>query len=424
MDRLDRELEVARAAAREAGAAIMRFYGNAEVEVHSKPDLSPVTAADEAANVCLIEKIRGAFPEDGFLSEESPDDESRLGKRRVWIVDPLDGTRDFLAQTGDFCVLVGLTIDGAPVLGVAYQPVKDALYFACRGKGAFVEVDGATRPLGASRAQLPSEVRVGISRLNPDEGLGKCLAAAGLAARAVQMGASAKHMALARGEIDAVLNLSAAEMEWDTCAPEVILTEAGCTGHRRRRQSVPLQPARSVPASRQRREQRQVSHAHVAGHGALSARTDGLDSRRFEDPEQQHQAGDQHGQPGGERDQQQALRARAGRGALHGHVGDDQIRVLSQRPAEQDQHRLRRHGHARQTEAAGRERGDRRQRGGAGEQVERPAPAPRGQRGTDARRAVAGENEGDQRGHADGDGRGQRPTAEVLAQRRVATSRR
>ena len=133
MDRLDRELEVARAAAREAGAAIMRFYGNVDVEVHSKPDLSPVTAADEAANVCLTEKIRGAFPEDGFLSEESPDDESRLGKQRVWIVDPLDGTRDFLAQTGDFCVLVGLAIDGAPVLGVAYQPVKDALYFACRG---------------------------------------------------------------------------------------------------------------------------------------------------------------------------------------------------------------------------------------------------------------------------------------------------
>src|SRR4029078_10074950 len=94
---------------------------------------------------------------------------------------------------------------------------------------AYIEVDGATRPLGASRAQLPSEVRVGISRLNPDEGLAKCLAAAGVAARAVQMGASAKHMALARGEIDAVLNLSSAEMEWDTCAPEVILTEAGCT---------------------------------------------------------------------------------------------------------------------------------------------------------------------------------------------------
>src|SRR6188768_1603157 len=154
----------------------MRFYGNAELEIHSKPDLSPVTAADEAANEVLIKAIHGAFPEDALLSEESPDDESRLSKPRVWIVDPLDGTRDFLAQTGDFCVLVGLAIDGAPVIGVAYQPVKDALYFARRGQGAFVEVAGATRQLGASRAQLPSEVRVGISRLNPDEGLGKCLA--------------------------------------------------------------------------------------------------------------------------------------------------------------------------------------------------------------------------------------------------------
>ena len=227
MESLERELEVARAAAREAGAAIMRFYGDPDVKVENKPDLSPVTAADEAANVCLSNAIRAAFPEDALLSEESPDDEARLGKRRLWIIDPLDGTRDFLAQTGDFCVLVGLAIDGAPVLGVAYQPVKDALYFGRRGQGAFVEVDGATRPLGTSRAQLPSEVRVGISRLNPDEGLGKCLAAAGLAARAVQMGASAKHMALARGEIDAVLNLSSAEMEWDTCAPEVVVREAG-----------------------------------------------------------------------------------------------------------------------------------------------------------------------------------------------------
>ena len=227
-DSLDRELEVARAAAREAGAAIMRHYGDPEVAVRTKADNSPVTAADEAANECLEKAIRAAFPDDAWLSEESPDDPSRFDKRRVWIVDPLDGTRDFLAQTGDFCVLVGLTIDGAPVMGIVYHPVKDELYFARRGGGAFVEAGGTTRKLGASRLQDAGDVRVGISRLNPDEGLGKCLAASGLAPRAVQMGASAKHMALARGEIEAVLNLSPAEMEWDTCAPEVVLTEAGC----------------------------------------------------------------------------------------------------------------------------------------------------------------------------------------------------
>ena len=225
---LERELELARVAAREVGRLIMEHYGASEIEFETKTDQSPVTAADKAANAAILARLRAAFPDDGFLSEESPDDGSRFSKRRVWIIDPLDGTRDFIAKTGDFCVLIGLAVDGQAVLGVVYQPVRDALYFARRGGGAFMEANGATRPIGASRREELSELRVGISRLNPDEGLGKCLAAAGLAPRAVSMGASAKHVALARGDLDAVLNLSPAEQEWDTCAPEVILSEAGC----------------------------------------------------------------------------------------------------------------------------------------------------------------------------------------------------
>ena len=146
----------------------MRFYGDADVEVHSKPELSPVTAADEAANIASPKTIRGAFPDDAILSEESPDDEARLSKRRVWIVDPLDGTRDFLAQTGDFCVLVGLAIDGAPVMGVAYQPVKDALYFAAAARARSSRSTGRrarwarrarsfpARSGSASRASIPT----------------------------------------------------------------------------------------------------------------------------------------------------------------------------------------------------------------------------------------------------------------------------
>ena len=154
---------------------------------------------------------------------------SRFGKARVWIIDPLDGTRDFIAQTGDFSVHIGLCVDGQPVLGVVYQPVRQALYHARRGGGAFLDSSGVSSQIHTSTRQVPGELRVGISRLNPDEGLGKCLAASGLAPRAVAMGASVKHMALARGDLDAVLNLSPAEQEWDTCAPEVILVEAGCT---------------------------------------------------------------------------------------------------------------------------------------------------------------------------------------------------
>lgn len=227
-DLFGRELDVARATAREAGRIIMDHYALADISVESKPDDSPVTAADTTANAAIVDRLRAAFPSDGILSEESPDDGSRFHKRRVWIIDPLDGTRDFLARTGDFCVHIGLCVDGVPVLGVVYHPVRDAMYFARRGRGAFVESGGVTAALHASDREQPGELRVGISRLNPDEGLGKCLAAAGLAARSVAMGASTKHMALARGELDAVLNLSPGEQEWDTCAPEVILSEAGC----------------------------------------------------------------------------------------------------------------------------------------------------------------------------------------------------
>jgi 3'(2'), 5'-bisphosphate nucleotidase len=229
VESLEHELEVARRAARAAGKAIMAHYGAEDLGVEVKPDQTPVTVADQASNGVIIAELKAAFPDDAILSEESPDDPIRFDKRRVWIIDPLDGTRDFIAQTGDFCVLIALTVDGAPVLGVAYQPTRDALYFARKGGGAFLEAGDSVQRLTASKRREPGELRVGISRLNPDEGLGKCLAASGLAPRAVQMGASVKHMALARGDLDAVLNLSPAEQEWDTCATEVILTEAGCT---------------------------------------------------------------------------------------------------------------------------------------------------------------------------------------------------
>ena len=229
MSNLDREHEVACQAARDAGRVILGYYGNPELVVETKSDASPITAADKAADALILDCLRTAFPGDAFLTEESPDDASRFGKKRVWIIDPLDGTRDFIAQTGDFSVHIGLCIEGQAVLGVVYQPVRQALYHARRGGGAFLESSGVSTRIQTSTRREPGDLRVGISRLNPDEGLGKCLAASGLAPRAVAMGASVKHMALARGDLDAVLNLSSAEQEWDTCAPEVILVEAGCT---------------------------------------------------------------------------------------------------------------------------------------------------------------------------------------------------
>jgi 3'(2'), 5'-bisphosphate nucleotidase len=229
VERYERELEVAKVAAREAGEIIMRHYARPDIDVSTKADKSPVTEADLDANAAIMKRLAAAFPDDALLTEETPDDRARLAKRRVWIIDPLDGTRDFVARTGDFCVHVGFAVDGEAVLGVVYQPTVDALAYAVRGAGAFEERNGQTRTLKASTLSAPGQIRIGVSRLNLDEGLGKCLAAAGMVDRAVRLGASVKHIALARGELDAVLNLSPSEQEWDTCAPEVIMREAGCT---------------------------------------------------------------------------------------------------------------------------------------------------------------------------------------------------
>jgi len=215
------------AAAREAGRVIVRHYGQGTVAVETKSDSSPVTAADREANATILACLAGAFPDDALLSEEAPDDRARLVTSRVWIVDPLDGTRDFVARTGDFCVHVGLAVDGKATVGVVHHPLSGATFFAARGAGAFVEEpDGTRTRLGVSAVGAPSDVRLGISRLNPSGDLLRALVAAHLDQQTVAMGASVKLMALARGTLDGVVNFST-EMEWDTCAPEVIIREAG-----------------------------------------------------------------------------------------------------------------------------------------------------------------------------------------------------
>ena len=214
-------------AARVAADIILRHYAKGGIAVDTKPDQSPVTEADRDANAAIVDLLRAAFPDDGILSEELPDDRARLAKSRVWIVDPLDGTRDFVARTGDFCVHVGLCEGGEAVLGVVAQPVTGAVYLATAGSGAFIEDATGRRRLSVSTVRNLSDVRMGVSRLNASNRLGQCLRAANLEARASVMGASVKHMAIARGDLDGVINLSPGEQEWDTCAPEVIVREAG-----------------------------------------------------------------------------------------------------------------------------------------------------------------------------------------------------
>src|ERR1700730_13468616 len=162
----DRELRVAVELAREAGAAILDLYDGL-IEVQQKYDLDhiePVTLADRRANEMIVNRIGREFPHDGILAEESEDTERRLRKRRVWMIDPLDGTNGFINGNGDFAVQIGLAEDGEAVLGVVYQPLTRLLYRAVRGQGSWIERLN-TPGSGPERAGVSDQTDFSLMRL-------------------------------------------------------------------------------------------------------------------------------------------------------------------------------------------------------------------------------------------------------------------
>ena len=222
-----RELAAAEEAASRAAGVILAHYRAGPTPFENKADGSPVSAVDREADAAIAACLTGAFPGDAILSEETPDGPERLGRSRVWIVDPLDGTRGFLARTDDFCVHVALAIDGVPVVAVVHRPVSGIAYRAIAGQGAFrVEAGVATR-LRVSGVDALSQLRLGISRHNAPPALLAWLDAQGLTGRALRTGASTKYTALAEGALDGVVTVTRGEKEWDTCAPELIVREAG-----------------------------------------------------------------------------------------------------------------------------------------------------------------------------------------------------
>lgn len=223
----ERELEIARWTARAAGEILLRHYEAGTAAARMKDDASPVTDADLEANRLIVERLHAAFPDDALLTEEQADDGQRLQASRVWIIDPMDGTRDFVARTGDFCVHIGLAVDGRAVVGAVSQPVADRLCFAVAGGGAHLEHAGTIRRIAVSNRRALGELRFGISRFEATRSLQRFAVETEPGRRAVKMGASTKLLAIAEGTLDAVMCVHQDEKEWDTCAPEVIVREAG-----------------------------------------------------------------------------------------------------------------------------------------------------------------------------------------------------
>jgi 3'(2'), 5'-bisphosphate nucleotidase len=224
---LRRELDTAVDLARRAGKRIRALHGSG-LAVERKDDNSPVTQADREANALIVGALAAAFPGDGILSEELPDDGSRLTRARVWMVDPLDGTKDFIRGREGFSVMIGL-VDGArPALGVVYQPIGDKLYFATRGGGAHLSRGGgAPAPIHVSDVREPAQIRMVASKSHRTESIDRVRAELGISDELNVGSVGLKLGLIAEGTRDLYVNPAGHSKLWDACGPEAILVEAG-----------------------------------------------------------------------------------------------------------------------------------------------------------------------------------------------------
>ena len=210
--------------AREAGDAILEYYHD-DVEVVKKDDESPLTKADLAAHHVIIDALKKIDPDTPVISEESgiPEYEERRSWARFWIVDPLDGTKEFIKKNGEFTVNIALVDSGTPVLGVVYVPDKKTIYYASRGKGAFKQVGEAEPQRIYSETSTPADDLTAVqSRSHGSDTLVSELKNKGLnVTRTIPAGSSIKFCLVAEGEADIYPRMGPT-MEWDVAAGDCV----------------------------------------------------------------------------------------------------------------------------------------------------------------------------------------------------------
>jgi myo-inositol-1(or 4)-monophosphatase len=218
---MQQALAVAIEAAQAAGRAIRGLYGG-DITITQKGEAGPVTEADLASNACIQRILQQAFPQDGWLSEETADQPDRLANPRVWIVDPLDGTWEFTTGVPEFVVSIGLVIDGKAVLGVLYNPITEETFSGGRGEGAWLNgapmsvspaADLASSTFCVSRTESSRGLLQGLERRLTLEPKGSIAYKCGLVAAGRYAGVFTHHP----------------RHEWDICAGVAIIEAAG--GH-------------------------------------------------------------------------------------------------------------------------------------------------------------------------------------------------
>jgi len=215
-----RELQVALDAAHQAGDILLRHY-RGDTRSWEKSEDNPVTLADLEADRAIAAVLRAAFPDDGLLSEEALSDPSRVEKHRVWIVDPMDGTKEFTKEIPEFAVSIALVENGEPMMGVVRNPAADVTVWASKGDGAFRDGE-RTRVSSIDRLEdavmIASRTEISREKFKDHEGWFREIRPVGSIAW--------KLACIACGEGD--LNISLApKNEWDVCAGDVLVREAG-----------------------------------------------------------------------------------------------------------------------------------------------------------------------------------------------------
>ncbi len=213
----------------QAGKAIMAIYNQPERwDLQQKADNSPLTAADLAAHQLIeqaLQQLNGSIP---VLSEESDDVSHRHTWSRLWLVDPLDGTKEFVARTNDFTVNIALIVDNKPILGVLHAPAYGVTYYAAEGLGAWM-IDQEQQVRRLVTAELPIIPRILLSRRH--QGQEEAQTLANIATTfgdytVLHVGSAFKMCRIAEGAADFYPRFGPT-MEWDTAAAQILLTEAG-----------------------------------------------------------------------------------------------------------------------------------------------------------------------------------------------------
>lgn len=214
--------------AREAGEAIMVVYADSANAVMTKSDNSPLTQADLAADKVIMAGLKNLQLGWPVLSEESSEIpyESRKDWQRFWLVDPLDGTKEFIKRNGEFTVNIALIENGQPILGVVYAPVLDVCYYAAQGVGAFIKRSAEAELAIQAKSQSDGEaIKVVASRSHADERTTALLQKLGNH-ECISMGSSLKLCLVAEGAAHFYPRLGPT-MEWDTAAAHAVVVAAG-----------------------------------------------------------------------------------------------------------------------------------------------------------------------------------------------------